>query len=47
MPIPELLRRLLARHLDLERPESAPTKHFSVVLKRKQRGHATGEGTRN
>ena len=33
MPIPELLRRLLARYLDLERPESAPTKHFFVVLK--------------
>ena len=38
MPIPELLRRLLARYLDLERPEPSNTKQLLVVLKGKQRG---------
>lgn len=48
MPIPELLRRLLGRYLDLERPEKPPTKHFFVVLKGKQRGHAmTSAGLRS
>lgn len=48
MPIPELLRRLLRRYLDLERPESTTTRHFFVVLKGKKRGHAmTSDGLRS
>ncbi len=38
MPIPELLRRLLGRYLDLERPEASTTQHLFVVLKGQHRG---------
>lgn len=48
MPIPELLRRLLGRYLDLERPEGAHTRRFFVVLKGKQRGRPmTSDGLRS
>ncbi|HEY0882778.1 MAG TPA: tyrosine-type recombinase/integrase [Archangium sp.] len=48
VPMPELLRRILRRYLDLERPESAATDRLFVVLKGKHRGQPmTSEGLRS
>lgn len=48
MPMPELLRDLLARYLDLERPERARTSRVFVVLKGLHRGQPmTSAGLRS
>ena len=38
MPLPESLRRLLARYVELERPEESNSRALFVVLKGRQRG---------
>lgn len=48
MPIPEMLRRLLGRYLDLERPEASTTQGLFVVLKGPHRGQPmTSAGLRS
>lgn len=48
LPLPESLRRILTRYLELERPEETPSQTVFIVLKGRQRGEPmTSAGLRS